>query len=322
MNDKGNEKPILKAIDQVRQIRMTEGERARVRAKLAEMIAQEQAADATAASDLRPDKRRPVKSTFASWGFILAGLAIVILFGAGTTAAAERALPGDRLYGFKVRIVEPVVGAFRGTSDKLAMWQASLVSERLSEAETLASEGRLNDERRDKIEKLLDKHTADLNVALDDTARRDSPEKAAGIGESLRESIIVHVRQLDDIIVHASSSTAASTTRAARSISPDAIRSARDIKDKATTHVRDLKASWTAPLPPQAQPTTTDETIQINAPSVPTSTVPSIRGDSGRIRSEAAREQSSASMKAAAPEAVSGAAVDAAFDKPDKKARR
>ncbi len=77
----------------------------------------------------------------------MTALILIALLAGGTTSfAAERAVPGDALYGVKVEVNEEVKSFFAFGNDDEAELQARLMEERLEEAETLASRGELTSE--------------------------------------------------------------------------------------------------------------------------------------------------------------------------------
>ena len=180
---------------------MTSGEREILRDKLARITTEKDAAGTPAASQFESPYRfyRLWDNAERNWPAAVSALIIILLAlgGGGVALAAQRALPGDRLYAVKVSVIEPVTGAFRGTGEALAVWQASLVSTRLSEVETLASEGKLNDEKRTRIEGLLDKHTAAFSQARGHVEKNESPEKARDVSETLKASMAIIERPED-----------------------------------------------------------------------------------------------------------------------------
>jgi len=69
---------------------------------------------------------------------------IALLVGGGTSVAAQSALPGDVLYPVKVNVNENVQGWFAVSSEAKATWNANRAENRLTEAEKLSAEGRLD----------------------------------------------------------------------------------------------------------------------------------------------------------------------------------
>lgn len=212
---------------------MTSGERDEIRARLNRFVETHEPVQVSWTMNLFSlwrgmESRHKIIATTVLVVFVLA------LGGSSLAMAADIALPGDAFYPVKVSVVEPIRGAFKGRAAGLASWHASLVTTRLTEAETLAGEGELNDARREEIEKLLDTHTVAFTRALGEVEKEDSPATAEGLTTTFKSSIITHVRLLNDITAYAS--TSASSTSA---------RSARDLKEKAALHVNDVGASWT-----------------------------------------------------------------------------
>lgn len=232
---------------------MTREEREILREKLDKMIEGKKAAGNTAASRSGAGGAEPsnggVKSPYSSYylwtgqrnkplAAAIVALFILALGGGSAVFASGDSLPGDALYALKISMLEPLVGAFKGTSTAVAIWQANLVTARLSEAEALAGEGRLNDEKREKIEKLLDNHTGAFVSALDEVKKKDSPEKAEGVAGTLTSALIDHVNVLDKIAVEASTTA----RQNAESVSK--------LKENAASHAEKIDQKWTLPLSP------------------------------------------------------------------------
>lgn len=72
---------------------------------------------------------------------------VAIVFGS-TSAYAEKAIPGDPLYGMKVNVNEKVAGIFSISKEDKAEWQERLVERRLDEATKLISQNNLSEEKR------------------------------------------------------------------------------------------------------------------------------------------------------------------------------
>lgn len=86
-------------------------------------------------------------SLFMSRGFTVALSLVLIVSGAGSTLyAAESALPGDPLYAIKTDITEPLTRALVLSNEAEEAWHERIATRRLSEAEALAKEGRLDEE--------------------------------------------------------------------------------------------------------------------------------------------------------------------------------
>ena len=71
-------------------------------------------------------------------------LILALLLGGGTSALAERALPGDLLYPVKLDVNEKVADLFAITPKAQAQFDATIAERRLQEAEQLAAQSRLS----------------------------------------------------------------------------------------------------------------------------------------------------------------------------------
>lgn len=111
-----------------------------------------------------PPTKTPVPSPFFVRHHYLRQIAVsacaVLLLSAGSTYAAEDALPGDVLYPVKVRINEPVVSALSVSAEKRARTEASFAERRVSEAEALAAQGALDPETSVRLEEDFSRHAA------------------------------------------------------------------------------------------------------------------------------------------------------------------
>lgn len=186
-------------------------------------------------------------------------LAMLIALGGGTAAAAERAVPGDALYPFKIHINESVRSAVEVGDDKEADWQNTRAVRRLEEAATLAAEGRLNNDIREKLHQQFAAHErkaatliAGLNakgktdIAADvsataqtrleayddilDSLKRSRPQ-AAELINKLRDDVKAEVASVSDVRMKAATTTPNRTEQAA-----EMKRNAAEKKLKETTN--------------------------------------------------------------------------------------
>ena len=75
---------------------------------------------------------------------VVIALIIAAALGGGTAVAAEHALPGDALWGFKTTVNENVEHLFVHGDDASTNLDLSIVATRLDEAQALAARGRLD----------------------------------------------------------------------------------------------------------------------------------------------------------------------------------
>lgn len=93
-------------------------------------------------------------STIYYYGSSLALLIVIV--GATTSFAAEKALPGDTLYHLKVGLNEPLRTALIKDLDNKIDWEGEKLDRRLSEVEALVSRGNISDENTKQLEKNLE----------------------------------------------------------------------------------------------------------------------------------------------------------------------
>ncbi len=122
-------------------------------------------------------------------------LIVLLITGASISYAAEGSLPGDMLYPIKVRVNEEVQGVAKISSKSKASWETQRAQRRLEEAETLASEGKLNHDARVIIEFHLVSHLAAANEAIE-ALEDESTEGAAEENAEVESSLRAHARVL------------------------------------------------------------------------------------------------------------------------------
>ncbi len=102
-------------------------------------------------------------------------LCLVAVFASGTLAyAGERALPGEKFYAIKTKVVEPLRGLLAITQEQKLEWEQAKVSRRLSEAERLSESHELSDEKTEALEKAIEKSSSGFAAA----AEKVSAQKA------------------------------------------------------------------------------------------------------------------------------------------------
>jgi hypothetical protein len=131
-------------------------------------------------------------SIFASHQFkmALAGVMLFILAGVGTASAAQGSLPGDLLYKVKLSVNEPIEVALAPNASAKAELQVALASRRVEEAQTLATEGRLDATTADTIATEVNAH-AESAKELADSAEDDSPGTSAQVSAKLASALSV-----------------------------------------------------------------------------------------------------------------------------------
>lgn len=117
--------------------------------------------------------------------------ALVLLTGAGISAAAEFAVPGDALYPVKRYVNEPVLLAVNVTAQGRVRAQSKIVRRRIKEIETLASRGGWTKEKADHAKHDLDTEITRAHARIAVLAA-SQPNAASAEEAQLKTSIEEH----------------------------------------------------------------------------------------------------------------------------------
>lgn len=123
---------------------------------------------------------------------IAIALVIAAALGGGATVAANNALPGDTLWGFKTTINENIGGAFATTDEAKANWDISVATARLDEAQKLASEGKLDAKVQAAIQENFDAHVKDAATLVAKLQASGKTTVAADVATRLQTSLAQH----------------------------------------------------------------------------------------------------------------------------------
>lgn len=189
-------KRLQKGIDEIKSIKMTDMEK-----------------DLIFSNILKSEAGvvKPTKSTWVNFSFmailernrlvyyIIIPL-IFILSGGGVVFASIDSLPDSILYPIKVKVLEPVKGAFTFSQTSKAKHEIKLAQKRLIEAETLARENKLDAKAEDRINNLLENHTKALNNNLDKVSKvkKGGEDKADEISIDFDREMNQHAKILDE----------------------------------------------------------------------------------------------------------------------------
>lgn len=119
---------------------------------------------------------------------VLAGLLLVVVAGAGTASAAQRALPGDTLYPIKISINEQVELALASNTAAKATLEVEFAERRVEEAQTLAAAGRLDTDMADSLGATVEVHIEKAE-ALASEVEPEEPGVAAEVRAKLASSL-------------------------------------------------------------------------------------------------------------------------------------
>ena len=99
---------------------------------------------------------------------IIATSLIVVISFSGVTYASDSSLPGDLLYPIKTRVVETTLDVVNQSSEKKIVWEEEKVSRRIIEAEKLAENDELDDERSEELERKIEESSRAFAKAVDE----------------------------------------------------------------------------------------------------------------------------------------------------------
>lgn len=135
-------------------------------------------------------------------GYALVSMVALLLVGGGTSWAAEKALPGDWLYPVKIGINENVRTALTLTPVARAQWTSQQAVRRLSEAEKLAIQGRLDQQVKAD---LVNRFTASVQNANQESTRlavSGQAQTASELNSHLEATLRAHQRILNELEEH------------------------------------------------------------------------------------------------------------------------
>jgi hypothetical protein len=113
--------------------------------------------------------------------FILLALLLAAAMGGGTSVAAQSALPGDTLWGFKVGINEAFGAALAAGEKAQAKFDIKVLEARIRETVLLAQDARLNAEAKTSLEESFERHSARIKEAIAALQEKGEYEAAAEI---------------------------------------------------------------------------------------------------------------------------------------------
>lgn len=109
-------------------------------------------------------------------------LVVAVSFG-GMAYASDASLPGEVLYQMKVGLVEPIIDQFNRTAEKKVAWEEEKVERRIQEAEALVEIDKLNDKLTEELERRVEKSSRAFAEAVEEEAKL----KSAGLVEAEAE---------------------------------------------------------------------------------------------------------------------------------------
>ncbi len=127
---------------------------------------------------------------------------IVILISAtgGTSIVANSSVPGNLLYPVKINLNEKVETFTAISTEAKAVVQAKHINERLSEAEILSSQNKLNDIVKAQIETKFSQDLQNTMVRIDTLDNKGNTESAKKVKVEIEKSLQKHKELVEEIL--------------------------------------------------------------------------------------------------------------------------
>ncbi len=127
---------------------------------------------------------------------------IVLLIGAtgGTSMVAESSIPGDTLYPIKINLNEKFQSFKATTLEEQALIEASHIEERLSEAEKLSEQNKLDDTRKNQVESLFTQNLQNTLNKVKSIDESGDSKNAKNIKIKIEDSLKKHKTVVDKIL--------------------------------------------------------------------------------------------------------------------------
>ena len=136
--------------------------------------------------------------------FIAIALIVAAALGGGTSFAAQSALPGDALWGFKVGVNENVRAALAAEGKAQADFDLSAIEERMREAAALAAKGRLNAEVQADIQGNFGAHAESVQKQILRLQEKGDYAAAADVAARFQATVATHATALANAKARAS----------------------------------------------------------------------------------------------------------------------
>ncbi len=122
--------------------------------------------------------------------YVALALVVTALIGGGVSALADRALPGEPLYPFKIGINERAQHLLARTDVAAAQHDMDAIATRFDEALTLAPQGRLDATGQTLLVDNIVAHDADIAHSVVALEEKQSYKDAATISSAYRELLV------------------------------------------------------------------------------------------------------------------------------------
>ncbi|MBI2023801.1 hypothetical protein HYT00_00150 [Candidatus Giovannonibacteria bacterium] len=126
-------------------------------------------------------------------------IAIILALSVGASAGAQNSLPGDFLYPVKINVNEKVEGLVAIGDEADARLAIDLAIRRLEEAETLATNGKLNADTRVKVESGFENETEKAEKKIERLKAKNDINAASEVSSEFESSLSAHKKILLEI---------------------------------------------------------------------------------------------------------------------------
>ena len=208
-------KPLNNFIDMMKQTKLSSTEKADILERTFSIIEKIEAISIPGYSNTG---KQAIRSPFVSaWQnyilnkkFIPAFAVVALLFmTGGASLAAETALPGDSLYGFKINVNEELRGLGATTPEAKGKLAVEATERRLQEAATLSTRGRLDDQAKNILQTEISKHATQVKNQVASLVSQNNFSGAQEVTVNYESSLRAHELVLEKVSIDGASSTTA-----------------------------------------------------------------------------------------------------------------
>ena len=128
---------------------------------------------------------------------IIATSLIAVISLGGVTYASDSSLPGDLLYPIKTRVVETTLDVVNQSSEKKIVWEEEKVSRRIIEAEKLAENDELDDERSEELERKIEESSRAFAKAVDEANGGKAPSRKEEFRKKFESKVVEESLETD-----------------------------------------------------------------------------------------------------------------------------
>jgi hypothetical protein len=134
------------------------------------------------------------RNHFAFYGVL--SCLVIFLGSGGLILGSQKSLPGNALYPLKVKVIEPLSSAMKLSPEKKAQYEIALVKERITETQTLASQGELDTNKQQQVNDLIESHKVAFNEAVSEIKKSEPSEEIVATAVNLEQQMEENVQTM------------------------------------------------------------------------------------------------------------------------------